>query len=214
MHIGKTGGSALKAALRPVAEEYGLVWLSHSTRLHDIPETETVVFFVRDPMTRFVSAFNSRLRRGAPRLHSPWNDDEALAFRRFREPNELAEALSSGDATRRAAAESAMRGIRHVNMPLTSLLGAPADVERRRPSIAFVGFQRQLAADFESLKERLGLPPHLALPSDPVEAHVSPPELPHELSDTGRRNLGAWYAGDVELYAFLETFRREMDATA
>ena len=56
------------------------------------------MFFVRDPISRFVSGFNSRLRKGLPKMYFPWAPGEKLAFSRFATPNQLALALSSSDA--------------------------------------------------------------------------------------------------------------------
>ena len=65
----------------------------------------------------------------------------------------------------------------------------------------------ELEADFESLKDLLGLPGDLELPSDPVLAHRRPPEMDGTLSDTAVANLRAWYADDVEFYERCLEFR-------
>ena len=116
LHIGKTGGTAVKAALQkhPVTRRYVIFPHPHRVRLRDIPEGEQVVFFLRDPITRFVSGFYSRQRQGRPRIFSPWSAAEAEAFGIFHSPNELALALSSASRENKAAAERAMRGIQHI----------------------------------------------------------------------------------------------------
>ena len=58
LHIRKTGGMALKAALSPVAAERGLLLREHGTALAKVPKGERAVFVVRDPVARFVSGFN------------------------------------------------------------------------------------------------------------------------------------------------------------
>src|SRR3954451_12084657 len=121
LHIGKTGGTALKHVLaeNEGASAYQLLVRGHDTTLGDVPEGERYMFLIRDPLSRFVSAFNGRLREDRPRYHYPWRDEERVAFAIFKTPDQLAVALSSADAEERAQAEAAMHGIGHVNTPYT-----------------------------------------------------------------------------------------------
>src|SRR6056297_1213665 len=92
LHIRKAGGTAIKEALKDIAVKQNVILHPHKTRLKDIPEGEKVFFFLRNPVSRFVSGFNSRLREGKPRYNSPWNEGEKVAFSRFPTANDLAEA--------------------------------------------------------------------------------------------------------------------------
>ena len=58
------------------------------------------IFPLRDPVTRFVSGFYSRLRRGRTAVLHPAHEAERKAFEWFPTPQELADAL----AERRAEA--------------------------------------------------------------------------------------------------------------
>ena len=79
LHIGKTGGTALKTALAGAASPtHVLILEDHPTRLRSVPVGERVAFFVRDPLTRFVSGFLSRQRKGRPRYFHDWSAEEAL----------------------------------------------------------------------------------------------------------------------------------------
>ena len=44
----------------------------------------------------------------------------------------------------------------------------------RLADIFFLGFQEQMAEDFEILKVKLGIPEHAVLPTDDVDAHRNP----------------------------------------
>ncbi len=46
--------------------------------LRNITEGEGIIFFLRDPTSRFVSGFYSRQRQGQPRYYSPWSSDEKI----------------------------------------------------------------------------------------------------------------------------------------
>lgn len=203
LHISKTGGTALRRALGSVPPEHGVISHGHLMRLRDVPEDEGVFFVVRRPTFRFVSAFNSRLRKGRPPTRRPWSKGEALAFERFRTPNQLAEALDSADSEEQAAARRAMTDIWHLKMRYTDWLEDEAYLESRRPSIVMVGRTERLNEDFEELKRRLRLPDGLSLPDDPVGSHATPAGFDRALSARGRRNVRGWYRRDIELWKFL-----------
>ena len=80
----------------------------HLVRLEDVPRGEGVIFLVRDPISRFVSAFFSRQRQGQPLYFSPWKAEEKRTFETFATPNDLATSLSATDSDRRAQAVEAM----------------------------------------------------------------------------------------------------------
>ncbi|MCX8254112.1 hypothetical protein RHAL1_03882 [Beijerinckiaceae bacterium RH AL1] len=199
LHIRKTGGMAIKAALRPHAER--IVFGRHDLTLVDVPAGAKALFCVRHPCQRFVSGFNSRLRKGLPRNFREWTADEAWAFKRFTTPNALAEALSSEDATRRGDAERAMIGIAHTGMKLSYWLLSASYVRKRRDDILWIGHQPSLDADFSALARLLGLPGDVALPDDDVDAHRTPAGYETALSPLGEANIAGWYRKDFEIYA-------------
>lgn len=203
LHVGKTGGTALNEALveHRAASRYRLEFRGHTATLADVPVGERFLFLLRDPLSRFVSAFNSRLREGRPRYHYPWRDEERLAFAIFRRPDELATALSSPDPARREEAEQAMRGIGHLNTPYSFWFGDETAFRARLDELFFIGFQERLEADFEVLKAKLGLPPDASLPRDPTAAHQASAGSHAELSAEARVNLERWYERDLAFVA-------------
>lgn len=204
LHVPKTGGCAVKAALEPFAATRGIVFHKHNTRLVEVPPGERVIFFVRHPVSRFVSGFNSRLRRGVPHHEGRHTRKEQIAFAQFQTPNQLAEALIAEDNDMRAAAAFAMRAISHTRVHMKEIVGSFEQLEQRRSDIAFVGFQESLAADFERLKQLLDLPGEAALPEDNVIAHRTPPGYETELSRAARRAIREWYREDLALYRRLK----------
>jgi hypothetical protein len=207
LHVGKTGGTALGQVL--VAHEsesaYRLVFGGHTATLAHVPVGERFLFLARDPLTRFVSAFNSRLRQGRPRDFYPWREEERRAFAIFETPDQLARALSSDDPVERQSAERAMSDIGHVNTPYSFWFGDEAAFRARLPDLFFVGLQERLDDDFELLKRKLSLPATARLPEDETARHGTPKGFDTELGDEARANLTRWYARDV---AFVELCRR------
>lgn len=204
IHIGKTGGTAIKAALpATVTPRYRILLHNHDTTLGDIPAGDKLFFFVRDPLSRFVSAFYSRQRQGRPRYQSPWSADEEKAFSTFATPNELGEALGAPGANRVAMAQHAMNTIQHVRDSYWDWFIDSAHLEQRRDSIFYIGSQENLGADFRALCLKLGLGRAAELPTDPVQAHRNPSAIDRRLSDRAVGQLAYWYRREYEFLGFI-----------
>ncbi len=100
LHIGKTGGTSLNSLISSI-DNYNsnFKYHDHSFTLKNVPKNDLAIFFLRNPIDRFISAFYSRLREGKPKYDVPWNEKEKKAFQRFKTPNELALALSSTNSS-------------------------------------------------------------------------------------------------------------------
>lgn len=210
LHIGKTGGSAIKFALGkyPVDGQYALHLHKHGVRLSDIPQGDQIIFAVRDPLSRFVSGFYSRQRQGQPRIYSSWSPAEKKAFEYFSTPNQLAVALSSENPEEKEMALMAMRRIGHVNSSYWDWFKDEDYFRSRLKDIFFVGFQERLTEDFEILKRKLGMPENAKLPNDEVSAHKNPDGLDRKLTNEAVENLTRWYRDD---YKFIYMCRQIME---
>jgi len=211
LHIGKTGGTSLKHVLEPVRNTavYRMELHPHSFRLKDIPEGDKVVFFLRDPVKRFVSGFYSRKRMGQPRYNSPWNSSEEAVFMQFHTPNELARALSSKSQSTQEAAIRAMKSISHLKSSYWDWFENEAYFLSRLPDILFIGFQETLDEDFGILRKMLCLPETIALPKDEIRAHKNPPNLDTCLGEEALQNLREWYAADYEFIRLCQEQARQ-----
>jgi hypothetical protein len=199
IHIPKTGGTALTAALGRLPDPTRFVIHDHTVTLAHIPVGEKVVFGIRDPVSRFVSAFNSRLRKGRPRYDVEWTPIQQKVFRRFSTPNQLAEALSASEPDDRELAVSLLRDM-DLAAPLSHWLTSKELLWERLDDIVAILLQKELADDFERLKAALRLPPQACLPDDPVEAHRGAASASTFLSNRAVQNLAAWYGPDASLY--------------
>jgi hypothetical protein len=209
LHIGKTGGTALKYVIRRHGRTPERVVFAHRHRvtLADLPPWDDFFFFVRDPADRFVSGFNSRLREGSPRYVKPWTSREKEAFSRFRSAEELALALGSQDLVERSEARRAMTSIRHVRSDFSTWLGSEKLLRRRQRHVLLVGRLETLDDDFEKLKRLLDIPHRVSLPTADRVAHKDPGAAPKTLSERARANLQEWYAADYRLLRSLEAGR-------
>jgi len=229
LHIGKTGGTAVRCALErdlillsgvvrgSIAETSALSHPDiscvlklhgHSIKLKDIPEGERVIFFLRDPISRFVSSFYSRKRKGMPRYFFEWTSEEKSGFQRFNTANELAISIASEDREISDAAVKAMKFIFHVNTSFWDWFENKEYFLHRLPDIFFIGFQESLDDDFERLKIKLGLPDTIKLPTESLEAHKGDySDFERFLEEKAIKNLEKWYAED---YEFLNLCRKEI----
>jgi hypothetical protein len=188
----------MKQALHdaPAPTRYDVVVHTHGVRMVDIPWRDQFFFIVRDPIDRFVSGFDSRLRQGAPRFHEPWTPDEGRAFERFPSAVDLGLALAA-HGSERIDAEQAMHSIGHVKTSYWDWFASPAAIRRRERDILWIGFVEELDAEIPALAKRLGLP-GLELPSDAVAAHRSTSTGKPALPPEAREALALWYREDYE----------------
>ena len=210
LHIRKTGGTAVKYALRNVyeTEKYILRLHPHDTRLCDIPVGEKAFFFLRDPSTRYVSGFNSRLRRGWPRYNSRWSDGEEVAFRYFTSADELARALfEEGNAKKREEARYAISNIRHINQGYFYWFDSIQYFLSRINDVLFFGFQESLNEDFYKLKDLLGLDSSIGLPQSDFDSHKTPSNYNISLSTKAVKNLKRWYKSDYKFLTFCKNIK-------
>lgn len=213
IHIGKTGGTAIKHVLRPIfrAETetaLGKVILhkGHSFKLADVPRGDKAIFCVRDPLSLFVSAFHSRLRKGQPKFYFEWSPAEAAAFERFPTPQALAEGLGSDDAGLRAEAGAAMKAIQHIR-GIRRFLGSPRHVMEHRRQIAYIGRQETLDDDWQRIRALLELPEDIELPSDPKKAHRRDAGREPALDARAEAILREYYTPDYEIVRACDRLR-------
>jgi hypothetical protein len=206
LHVGKTGGTAVKAAIEKAEIPPGLRLLlhGHGISLHDIPAEDDVFFFLRDPVDRFVSGFEMQRHEGRDRYHRAWTPAERRAFTRFGSAEALALALRSTNGSEQAEAKRAMRGIGHVRTHLADWMVGEGEVRSRQRNLVFIGWQERLDADFQALVSLLGLPPTTRLPSDEYVANrAASDDRKSILSTDAVEIIRAWYADDYKLIELL-----------
>lgn len=218
LHIGKTGGTAANAVLkannkRGVGEF--VACYKHKVGLKDVSDDdmcEKLMFIIREPVSRYISAFNSRLRMGYPRHHGEWSPREEEAFSHFKTPNQLAEALSSEDGERRHRAQEAMKGIRHLRRAYGHYLHSTQLLEKEKDRIYFIAATETFDSDFAMMRKLLGVSPDIELPRDDYGAHRTPDGFEKTVSELGRKNVMEHYADDYEIYEWCVKRREELIA--
>ena len=216
LHIGKTGGTAANAVIKAnnklgVGEFVNCY--KHKVGLQDVADDnmcERLMFFIREPVARYISAFNSRLRMGYPRHHGEWSPREEIAFEHFKTPNQLAEALSSEDPKRRQLAHDAMIGIRHLRRAYEHYLGSVELLEQEKDRIYFIAQTETFGPDFDLMRKLIGVSPDLELPTDDYGAHRTPEGFEKTVSELGRKNVQDYYKTDYAIYNWCVKRREEL----
>lgn len=211
LHIGKTGGSAIKHSISNNLQsanslknafklnEYIIFFHPHRIKIRNVPKGGKIVFFLRDPVGRFVSGFYARKRKDQPRYNFDWTPAEKVAFSHFNTPNQLAITLSSDDESERTIAQNALNGIEHVNQPYSFWIESETYLMSRRSDILFIGFQENLTQDFKILKSKLNLPDNVKLPEDDLHSHRSLKGEVKTLEDRAVENIRDWYSDDYKI---------------
>jgi hypothetical protein len=207
LHIGKTGGNAIRHALelrkekpRTLNNGWIVMQRAHDVSLDMCPKGDAVVLVVRHPIPRFISAFWSRYRR-AQTDPGALTSGEVAAFEEFGTPEQLAIALSDHDPDVSNSAHHAMNTIEHIRNTLVFYLSSPEYLRSRENDVLHVGFQERLNEDFAAITQRLGISTNVNLPTDQQRAHRTPEHFARNISETARVNLEWWFAEDLRLYA-------------
>lgn len=216
IHVSKSGGSTLRYAIREARKvnggelnsQWGPIWgHNHRFTMSDLEDGEMAVFALRDPITRFVSGFYSRLREGAPRYHIRHTPAERRAFEWFPTPQALADSLAEKWGKDHRRATIAMDSIGHVKRRMTFWTGKPDYLRGNLDRILYIARQETLSEDWEKLKEVLDMPRDVMLSGDDTIAHRTAYVGDRTISEKGTSALRKWYAEDYELLAIADQFR-------
>lgn len=213
LHIGKTGGSAIKLMIagktgksivkipfeaQSSSPSHEIIFHAHSTRLDDIPVGEKVFFPIRDVYTRYCSAFYSRKRKGRPLFNIQWNEVEEKCFDTFHTPEELVNGLKSKDSEIAQIAESAFISIKHISRKLSYWLVDTEYLKDRSKDILYILEQESLATDFKILCDELSLKLNNTLPEEENAIHRNI-ERNYILSSDSIDFLNSFYHDDFPL---------------
>lgn len=213
LHLGKCAGTTVTNVARQVTalpQGVEIVRHSHDVFLRDLPTDARYFFSIRDPISRFVSGFYTRKRKGQPLLYSEWSPHEERAFQEFNHANDLAESLFH-DGDKGVKAFSAMKSIRHTAQNQVDWFYCAGNIFDVRPPIWIIRqehFERDLR-DFFTTAGIEHLWPHVRLDKDPVSSHANNYQGIPDLSDKAKANLQRWYEQDFAFYRACEAWLDE-----
>lgn len=208
LHIGKTGGTAIKHAflsaykVNPIVTKTQVIFLhKHVFTLKRIQKGEKIFFFLRDPYDRFVSSFYSRKRKGLPRHYNPHTALEKKIFSYFETANEFAEALDA-DTAQGKCARTAMKQMQHIGFRYMHWFVSYDKLNEHADDILLAGNMETFTQDFKKIVSMLDLQ-HIELPTEKKEQHATPVHFDKTLSKKAKDNLKIYLEPDLDLMHYL-----------
>ena len=209
LHIGKNAGTEITRyidRINLVSADFEIVRHGHDFFMHRLckdNDNPGYFFSIRNPISRFKSAFYGRKRQGKPRYDNAlWSSDEALAFKEFAHATELAEALFRRDDLGRKAL-AAVKSIRHTAQNQTDWFYCFGHFLDLKPPIAIIR-QENFQEDMTNFQRKINLPDPFLLNQDAVLSHKNNYDGTPDLSPTAVENLMRWYCQDIAFYEMCE----------
>lgn len=180
IHIGKTGGtyaidSGLFERLRTphhhpiIVNHWHWLILGNLEKNKPDPRNHMYIFFVRDPVDRWISSHLSRLRQGCPCHCHTGGKKELEAFHLFPTPNSLAERIGT------ELGKEANERLFHNQRDIAFYMNGIDNLRLLTDKIAFVGDSRHIDRDMITLYKRLGR--EAPVISKNVASHAAPESL-------------------------------------
>lgn len=210
LHLGKNAGTQIGNIIDQVNNLYNnkvIHKYGHEKILVDLPFQSKYFFSIRDPISRFISGFYSRKRKGQPRIYVEWTKHEKFAFENFKDANDLAENLyekgSNGDK-----AIQAILSIRHTARNQVDWFVRAGGFLELQPPIYIVRVEH-FEEDILAFLDKSGfgqLKSKITISKDIKIAHSNNYSEVPALSDKAKNNLKNWYQQDILFYEMCENW--------
>lgn len=201
LHIGKAAGTQVRhlaQALNAQQDDLHIIKHAHHVKFNDLPRKSRYFFSIRDPLSRFVSGFYSRKRKGQPRIYSEWSAHERRAFKNFEHAADLAESLFES-TPRGAKASFAINSIRHTSQNQVDWFDRAGFFLKVRPPVYIIR-QEHFDTDWAGFLDRIGIDGPIETEADSVVSHRNDYTDIPPLTEKAKANLTAWYCQDIEFY--------------
>ncbi len=206
LHIGKTGGSFIRDNLKLIDIDNKVKFLTHKESILE-NDGYQYIFFIRNPIDRFISAFWSRYRKGNPRYNFEWTIEEKITFEYFKTPNQLAEAIFSDDKYIKEKANKAIESIPHLRMNLSFHLKDKDNIKDCIGKILYIGRLETINNDLNNIIKILGYSKEdlKEIKNDNITTHKTPSEYSKlsNISKLGKMNLTKYFKNDYEIIKFI-----------
>ncbi len=180
-----------------------IVMHGYGSHIRDLPQGDEYVFSIRNPVSRFVSAFYDRKQaiRTAPSDATP---HERQAYADFEHANDLAESLfERGRAGDKAF--GAMKSIRGVAVNQSDSFTGAGNFLAVTPPL-FIIRQENYVDDFRFLEDLIGLRRLIGAGHYAEKPQHHGDEIIPGLSKKARKNLHEWFLHDLEFYGMCDAW--------
>jgi len=167
MHIPKTGGTGVNAFGKSLVERghrfpciFGHGWTVQEI-LENFPKIQ-INFILRDPLSKMISGFNSRIRQGRPTYNSIWTPGEASAFTLFPSVRNFFDAILADDEFNKSAVAYTMRRVRHLHWNYGFYFKNLETIRANQSSFRLIGTMETLNEFVGGMTALVGAPESLA----------------------------------------------------
>jgi len=204
LHVGKTGGAAIKNTLNNyITSQYCFFGHHHIIKLKHISNKDKVIFSVRDPIERFISAFYFAKDRSKfiGKFFSP---KACYYLDHFDTADDLAIALYSKLYKERIIAQQTMLLVPHLKENYWYWFKNKDYLQKRLTSILYVFSCKNLNNDFLKFRDFINADSTLELPQKKdIKANVNFNKHNKTISNEGIENLKKWLTKDFEFLQYL-----------
>lgn len=200
LHINKCGGTNLDDAFKKInklQKKIQIIKRSHNFKLRHLSQNQSYLISIRDPISRFVSGYYSRYRKGYPVTYKEWSLKEKDAFEKFPSANILAESLYEKNKRKNKDAFEAMNSIYHLNFFIKDFI-EPKFFKKKKPIYIFR--TKNLKEDFKKFTKIYNLP-NVNLSTKRKKKHntIYGKKMKY-LSNKAIKNLRTYYKKDFLVY--------------
>jgi hypothetical protein len=187
LHFGKTGGTFFTTSLSHY--RHNLAHVHHEDiSLKRVCGQKCVVFFVRDPIDRWISGYYSRYRHGCPSHCSNWTQCEEEYFTKFPTVNSLAEALTeTHTSTEKLLLKSAHNMVNCVGHLWRNFAFYLKGLKTEFNKIGYVGLTDNMTEDFQYFIKKFNFTQISKHTFEKIHPNLS--NKTNVLSEKGRQNL-------------------------
>jgi len=213
VHVGKTGGITIRSIFSKNSIKQFINTKHAGFKLNKNCNYKHILISIRDPVSRFVSAFNWRKINKREKLISQNKKKELKLLDHFKVPNNLAEALSSSNQKEKQLAIDAMKTIGHINKSLAKYVSGVKTLEHLHDSGTkfYLINTNNLLQDTKNSLEKVMQNVYnktYEISTDISDKNVSiKTKNSVYISDLGRKNLQKWYADDYVCIDYLNSIK-------
>jgi len=203
IHIGKTGGTLLKSIF--LNKKNNIYSLSEDTKLYELDTNQKYIVSIRDPISRFISAFYSR--RNKSEIYSKqFFSIEAIGFYLYKNANNLAEDLYSKNILKTILSHISMRCIPTLNENIFYWFDIQ-DLKKNPPSFIFEN--SSFIEDWKIFSEKFGF--HKQEIFNNVDKENRTIGKEEYLSEKAKENLKRYYKKDIKIYNYCLKLKKSLE---
>jgi hypothetical protein len=216
LHIPKTGGTSINGFGKLlISKGYNFPTVfNHEWSVKDIVyhfSNIKLTFVLRDPLSRIISGFNSRLRQGRPTFNHMWSSNEASAFALFPSAEHLLDAMLSDEDYQKSSLGYAMKSIIHLKTNYAFYFRDTDYIESENSRFQLIGNMEDYDDYIDKLTILSGAPKSLAdeLYEKRHVSSLSVDSILSKYSTDDHNKLKRYLSRDYKIYNKLMSLRKK-----